>query len=172
MTISHIKTMLPVPEITFENTFGDWRYLFQEYGTPFPDAYVEFVSSYGTGSIGDFLWVLNPFSKNSNLNSNQIKYLQDAYQTLKEDFPEYYPRNREDFIPWAVTDNGDSLIWLITPNNPNEWKVSIQAGDPTQEEATNLTTLEFLEALVNNELNSSILPIDFLDAKKEFTACK
>lgn len=59
----------------------------------FPDDYKEFISTYGTGSIDNFLWILNPFSKNININFfDDMKHFQWAYRELKSEFPENYPR--------------------------------------------------------------------------------
>jgi len=170
MIIARIKELLPVPETTSENYKGDWNALPLEFGGRFPDSYKEFVSTYGTGSIGGFLWVLNPFSQNPSLNLDQAEYFRSAYQSLKANFPQYYPRGKEDFLPWAFTDNGDAIVWLIDGSDPNEWPVCVQASDPSQEEISNLNTQEFLEALLEKKLASSILPSQFLDAEKQFVA--
>lgn len=37
-------------------------------GMILPLDYKKFINKYGTGSINDFIWILNPFSENENLN--------------------------------------------------------------------------------------------------------
>jgi len=170
MTLSRIVELLPVPDVATENERGDCDSLSVEFGVRFPDIFIDFVSTYGTGSIGGFLWILNPFSKNPNLNLDQARYFRNAYQNLRNDFPEYYPRRSDEFLPWAFTDNGDAVVWLIDEGDPNDWCVCVQASDPAQEEMTGLNTQEFLEALLEKRLASSILPVQFLEADKQFVA--
>ncbi|MEO0931109.1 MAG: SMI1/KNR4 family protein, partial [Pseudomonadota bacterium] len=134
MTLSRIIELLPVPPNASEQGGGDWGALPEDFGGRFPEAYVDFVSTYGTGSIGGFLWVLNPFSQNPSLSLDQARYFRDAYQSLRDDFPQYYLRNADDFLPWAFTDNGDAIVWITNEDNPNEWSVCIQSSDPAQEE--------------------------------------
>ncbi len=170
MTLARIVELLPIPTKTSEQGPGNWGALPEEFGGRFPDTYVDFVTTYGTGSIGAFLWVLNPFSKNPSLNLGQARYFRDAYQSLRADFPQYYPRKRNDFLPWAFTDNGDAIVWITDEGDPNEWHVCVQSSDPAQEEMTNLNTQAFLEALLEKRLASSILPMDFLVSEKAFEA--
>lgn len=168
MTLVRIIELLPVPTEASEQGSGSWGTLPEEFGRRLPEAYVDFVSTYGTGSIGAFLWVLNPFSNNPSLNLDQARYFRDAYQSLRDSFPQYYARKIDDFLPWAFTDNGDAIVWVVDDGDPNEWRVCIQSSDPAQEEMTDLNTQAFLEALLEKKLVSSILPSDFLEAEKMF----
>jgi hypothetical protein len=168
MTLAKIVELLPVPTNTSENARVDWSELPEEFGGRFPDTYVDFVSTYGTGSVGAFFWVLNPFSKNPSLNLGQASYFRNAYQSLRDEFPQYYRRHSDDFLPWGFTDNGDAVVWLTDEGDPNEWCVCVQASDPAQEEVTGLNTQAFLEALLEKKLASTILPIEFLQAEKKF----
>lgn len=168
MTIERIKELLAVPEATSGDKDGDWGAVSTGSVDSLPDAYREFVSTYGTGSIGEFLWVLNPFCSNSSLNFSQSQYFRNAYQSLKADFPQYYPRTDTEFLPWAFTDNGDAIVWLTDNGDPNDWHVCVQASDPAREEDTGLNTQKFLEALLEKKLPSSILPSQFLEGEKQF----
>ena len=168
MTIAKIMSLLPVPDDIVEEKNHDWGSVFSELGTKLPKDYIEFLSVYGSGVIGDFLWILNPHSLNRNLNLEKMRYFREAYQVLRQDHPAYYPREFQEFLPWGFTDNGDSIVWINNGMEPNEWLVGIQAADPSQEELTGLTMLDFLEALLENRLVSSILPRQFLDSEKEF----
>jgi len=169
MTISKILELLPVPSDAVEEKDHNWAPIYSKLGTVLPQDYIEFLSIYGSGSIGDFLWVMNPHSQNRSLNLEQMQYFRDAYRVLRSDHPLYYPRKPDDFLPWAFTDNGDVVFWLKEGAKPDQWLVGIQAADPTQEEQTDFTTSEFLEALLEKRLASSILPSQFLEADKEFT---
>lgn len=51
------------------------------------------------GSINDFLWVLNPFAENSNLNLiKRGKEIRQAYSTSKNAFPDDFPGDSCEFI--------------------------------------------------------------------------
>ncbi|MGR2741105.1 SMI1/KNR4 family protein [Billgrantia sp. Q4P2] len=168
MSIERIKKIMPVPDRAVEAGGHDWASLSSELKKDFPKDYKEFVSLYGTGSIGEFLWIINPFSINPNLNLEKVFYFLYAYQSLRQDFPDLYPRKKESFWPWGFTDNGDCLFWLLDGGSPDKWQVGIQASDPSSEEMTNMTTSEFLEALVEKRFSSVIFPAEFLVEDKEF----
>lgn len=168
MTIERIMELLAAPETTSDNGNGDWGAVQDGLGERLPDVYKDFVATYGTGSIGGFLWILNPFCSNPSLNFDQAEYFRHAYQSLKSDFPRYYVRSETEFLPWAFTDNGDAIVWLIGEGDPNEWLVCLLASDPSQDEETGLNTQAFLEVLLENKLSSSILPAQFLKAEKQF----
>ena len=118
-----------MPENTTEVTDHDWAAVCSKLGVPdLPTVYKEFVSTYGTGYIGNFLWVMNPFSANPNINLEKILYFRSAYQTLRQAHPMYYPREFGTFLPWAATDNGDSIVWLLDGNSPDDWQVVLASS--------------------------------------------
>jgi hypothetical protein len=129
-----------------------------------PNDFKELISIYGCGAINDFLWLLDPFSKNQDLNFEKSRYFIDAYAVMKEDFASDYPRPkypaRESFFPWAVTDNGETFVWLID-GEPNSWTVAIHSSDQSEEEIYNYGCVEFLFRLLSNEISSKILPSQF-----------
>lgn len=47
-------------------------------GMVLPDDYKDFLREYGSGRVGQFLWIFNPFSKNENLNLERQVRLQAA----------------------------------------------------------------------------------------------
>ena len=168
MNIDKIKSILPILGVPSENEGIIWEPLHSKIGFSFPKIYIEFIENYGTGSINNFFWIINPFSTNSSLSLDQSFYFLEAYSNLKDDFPEYYTRDVKLFFPWGFTDNGDSIVWSIDDSDPDQWSVIIQSSDPSIEETTDMTTVDFIEAILNNTLESSILPQDFLESKKTF----
>ena len=46
----------------------DWQLVEARMLVELPSDYKEFIATYGTGAVDNFLWVLNPFSHNDNLN--------------------------------------------------------------------------------------------------------
>jgi hypothetical protein len=167
VSIDKIVKLMRPPSEPNEALGHDWTDVENLFGIHFPKHYKQFLSIYGTGSIDDFLWVFNPFSHNKFLNSDAIRAAIDAYEVLHIDFPQYNPRNKGTFIPWAGTDNGDSIVWLVDDGDPDLWQVALQHDT---EELTQLTTSEFLLALLEKKLPSSILPSQFLEANKQFIA--
>lgn len=171
MGIENIEELMPAPISPKETQGHDWEGFSKEMSSDVPALYKDFLSVYGTGVIGGFLWVINPFSSNSNLNIEKIKYFHEAYGVMKELFPEDYPRDVcGDFITWAVTDNGDSFFWLVDDGLPDAWEVGIYSKDQGEEELTGMATLEFFIALLEKRVSSSILCSDFLESDKKFVS--
>lgn len=168
MNLERIMQLMPVPPDAVERKGHDWPRLESRLGLLLPQDYKEILAAYGTGAIGGFLWVLNPFSVNPSLNEGAIGYLRQAYAQMKAAFPADYPRAVSEFLPWAVTDNGDSLVWTISGNDPERWCVAIHNHDQGAEEVSALNASGFLAALLEKEVVSSILPRDFLMADKSF----
>lgn len=171
MSIDKIIQLMPVPDSPVEVADHNWAAVFTKLGVSnLPTDYKEFVSTYGTGSIGEFLWIMNPFSKNQNLNLEMAVYSRKAYEAMKQEFPDDFPRESNSLLTWAVTDNGDDTVWLLGDENPNLWQVGFHGRNVLEGvELTGLTTSEFLEAILEKKLESSIFPSDFLKADKKFT---
>lgn len=165
-----IKVMQPPINPSETGKMENWIDLEKRLGIKLPNDYKEYISTYGTGRIDDFLWVLNPFSKYSNANLiDDIEHFQWAYGELRKEFPEDYPRppfpENDSLITWGETDNGDYLFWIYDKNqDPNEWKIGItDMGDGEYLFDMNMST--FLEKLVKNEIQTDAFPEDFLEKK-------
>lgn len=112
MSIELLKPILAPPAEPLEAQFAvsEWASLEERFGLRLPGNYRDFVKSYGTGSVDDFIWVCNPFSSNVNLRLEaQIQMTTDAFRELKPmfglDFPfELYPSSHG-LLPFAGTDN-------------------------------------------------------------------
>lgn len=175
MIIKKILESMPSPKK--EQDSLDWQEHERKLGIDFPLAYKEFLANYGTGEINEFLWILNPFCDNSNLNIEKALYFQDAYNEMKELFGEDYSRpkfpEKDSFLTWAVSDNGDSFFWVVNNDvSSDEWQVGVHSSDQGEEELTNCNTLSFLEKIAASEFKSNILPAQFLEADKVFKALK
>lgn len=172
MDFDQITTLIDPPIDPIETSGSSWTEIEREIGAILPDDYKKFINLYGTGSVGDFLWIFNPFSRNKNLNLDSFRYFQSSYQNLKVNYPELYGRPpfplHDSFFTWAQTDNGDSLIWIIKSEPPETWRVGIHSADQAEEELTNLTFTGFMVRLLEKQLTSRILPQQFLEARKIF----
>ena len=76
-------------ELTDKYTKEKWDEIELTLGVKLPTDYKKFINRYGVGSINDFIWVLNPFTQNSNLNLiKKGKEIREAYAISKNGFPE------------------------------------------------------------------------------------
>ena len=174
MLESLIKVIQPPKNPNEVGNLQGWIDVEEKLGVKLPNDYKEFISVYGRGRIGDFLWVLNPFSNNTNVNLfDSMEHFQWAYGVSKEKFPEdcprhIFPENHSLFI-WGATDNGDYLFWIYDENkDPNQWKIGVydsRAGE--ESEIFNMNMSSFLEKLAKNEIETDAFPEDFLEMKNK-----
>lgn len=137
-----------------------------------PEDYREFVATYGTGAVDSFLWVLNPFSKNENLNLvSQVDDRLDAQRRFFEEsgkispYPLYPSMNG--LLPWGVTDNGDVLYWQCK-GSPSAWPTIVCDGRSSRWQETQLSFSQFLIAVVTKTLTVEAFPVDFPSDPPEF----
>ena len=165
-----IKIVVP-PKIQATSDVN-WISVEDNLGIKLPESYKQIASIYGEGAFDGFLWVLNPTGNNKNLNFEMSKYMISAYQSLKDEFPDYYPRNIfpdiDSFFPWALTDNGETLVWIIESDDCEKWSIGIHSADQGQEEVYNMNTVEFLYCLFSKKIKSKILPEQFPSNNIEF----
>lgn len=172
MDFSEITKRLPQPSMPKEAEELDWDTVERDLSVELPTSYKQFISTYGTGSIGEFLWVFNPSSANHSLNGQAIRYFQSSYEILQQDFPNDYTRpvfpSEKSFLPWAVSDNGDTLVWIVDSGPSDSWCVGIMGSDQVEEEIFEFGFVEFIVQLLDRKIASSILPEQFLQLDKEF----
>ena len=172
MDFAEITKRLPQPSLPKDTGELDWDAVERDLGVEFPTGYKQFISTYGTGSIGEFLWIFNPSSANRSLNGEAIRYFQSSYEELKQDFPADYTRpvfpSEKSFLPWAVTDNGDTLVWIVDSGPSDSWCVGIMGSDQVEEEISELGFIEFVVHLLDRKIVSAILPEQFLQMDKAF----
>lgn len=165
MTIERLKSILPAPLSTDVLEYSKWATVEAKLGTHLPEEYKEFVTLYGTGSIDDFLWVLNPFSTNENLNLiKQSQIIGKAYIDLRNAFPKEYKHNifpeENGLLVWAVTDNGDDIFW-DTCGCPNSWKIVVYETRSSCYHEYQTTVTKFLHGILSRELYCDAFPGDF-----------
>ncbi|MDE1186003.1 MAG: SMI1/KNR4 family protein [Pantoea sp.] len=165
MTISHLKNILIPPHSQNENGAGETWPLIDGQIT-FPTDYIEFIESYGTGRIADFIAILNPFTKNEDINFFEQKklILEDFNYLINEDSSYYkynlYP-NKGGLLPVGITDNGDYLFWVVfDAEKSDEWGTAIIASRSPDVEYFN----EKITSLLLGVLDKKIKPASFPDA--------
>lgn len=166
MSLEFLTKLLPPPaNPKSHGSDAQWSKFEQELGTSVPSDYREFIGSYGTGAINDFLWILNPFEENENINFIAAsRYLMDAYSTLKEEYPEYYKHSvypkRGGILPWGFTIDSDSVFW-VTNDQANKWKVGVHDKMSYKFVTYDCNMSNFLSKIIDGQISCPIFPGDF-----------
>ncbi|ULL16525.1 SMI1/KNR4 family protein [Paenibacillus sp. H1-7] len=158
--------ILPPPTTPFN--CGDqlqWEYFINRLGTKVPSDYRQFINTYGTGGIDKFLWILNPFVKDENVNFLKRKEeICTAYLQSKLAFPQYFEHevfpSTGGILPWGYTDNGDELYWL-TFGNPDEWTIVVYTSRSSEYFHYPIIMTEFLYQIIMKEIVCDSFPDDF-----------
>ncbi len=151
---------------------GGWQSVERSLGITLPEDYKAFIACYGTGAIDNFLWVLNPFSQNENLNlSSQSGVRLDSQRQFSlesgREMPYALYPDTNGLFPWGVTDNGDVLYWLCK-GSPSLWVIVICDSRASQWREYTLSTCQFFAAIVARELIVDVFPEDFPSESPEF----
>jgi len=151
---------------------GGWQVVERRLGIELPEDYKEFLACYGTGAVDNFLWMLNPFSQNENLNLIvQAGARLDAQRQFSAESgvetPYALHPEANGLFPWGVTDNGDVLYWLCKGFLTTGTIVVCDSRASRWREFP-LSTSEFLAALVTKELVVDVFPDDFPSESPEF----
>ena len=150
---------------------SDWTAIENQIGK-LPTDYKHFLERFGSGTIDNFLWILNPFSRNKY--GNLLTVMEPVLSALKElrdsgeDSP--YPLHPESggLLPFGKTDNGDALFWQ-TVGEPDRWPIVVNAArDPTYEKFESDMT-DFLAGILSRHVRCSIFPDDFPSQRPVFT---
>lgn len=173
MSLSHLKTILVPPHSPSENGDKDvWPPI--DVNISFPDDYVDFIKSYGTGRIADFIALFNPFTKNVDLNFFEQKklILEDFNYLINEDSDYYnytlYP-NKGGLLPVGVTDNGDYFFWVVSNvENSNLWGTAIVASRSPDVEYFDVNITSLLAGILSKKIKPDSLPGNFPYKKVTF----
>jgi hypothetical protein len=135
-------------------------------GTRLPIDYVYFISSYGSGSINNFLCVFNPFSSNRYINLvSQIPAVLSALRELREKFPQDFPYplyfEPDGILPWGGSDDGDNYFWL-TKGSPDKWPV-VTVPRHAEVELFDMPMSIFIARALSGQLQSGAIPKYFAD---------
>lgn len=140
----------------------------------FPDDYKNIINYYGTGGIANFLWFLNPFEQDFNVNfSHKMTEMLDAYNESKNKHPNEFPfltyPNKNGLLPWAYTDNGDELYWKME-DKASDWKIIIYEARSTNYYVYEMSISEFLYKLIINEVQCNIFSNVFVEREMIYIA--
>jgi hypothetical protein len=144
----------------------DWRQVESTLGTALPSDYKEYIDTYGTGKLADFLLPLNPFSKNPHLNLiQQVPRRLGALRELKQQGGDRacpYPLFPESggLLPWGITDNGDVLYWR-TEGRPDHWGTVVNESRGPEFEQFDEPMTDFVAGVLSKRIVCRIFPEDF-----------
>ena len=165
MSVEELKRIMEPPRNPVGiNDDASWIAIERDVGVSLPADYKDLVLQYGVGCIGGFLWVLNPFTKNTNLNlAFQVQVKLDAMKQLRDEFgtkvPSLFPEEMGLF-PWAFTDNGD-VLYLRFQNGTLPPPVVIGDSGGIDWAEFDGTVSDSLAALLTRRFVVSFFPDDF-----------
>jgi hypothetical protein len=145
----------------------DWAAAEQALGTSLPTDYKAFVTRYGSGSIDDFLVILNPTASREAArlvpaSEASLGSIREIRTMLPDEVPfPIYPEPGGLF-PWGATDNGDVGYWVTSPAGTSDaWPIAIGEvrGPGWFRHPGPLTTV--LAGLLDRSIRVPFLPADW-----------
>ena len=101
----------------------------------FPIDYQHYLSHFGTGWLGDFFLIWNPFSTADGKNWLQEKEIAlKAFKGIQNEFLDFFSQwvfypAPGGLLPCGTTVNGDTLFW-VTTGQPDQWTISAGRDEP------------------------------------------
>ncbi|MBX9653679.1 SMI1/KNR4 family protein [bacterium] len=138
---------------------NDWSEIENRYRS-LPVDFRTFVTEYGTGIIGRFIWIFNPASNNEHLNLGcQIDMQLAALREARIPGLTLYPAE-SGILPFGSTDNGDLLAWQVQ-GEPDSWRVVVIDSRAPIFQTFEVGFSQFLVGIFERELICDIFPDDF-----------
>lgn len=167
------KLIIPPDRNSVIGSKNQWGNVTATFGKSLPTDYMLFIDRYGSGEIGNWLTILNPFSQNSNTNLiDSFPNLLASIASLKEEFPEYCPYNLMfepgGLLPWGISIDGDIFCWTTAGVSGN-WKIVIICRHSDHEEYS-LSMSQFLIQAVSGIITSAAIPENWANEKIRFTS--
>lgn len=162
-SVDRLMALVPPPaRPVAASTEGDFATVEHRLGTMLPSDYRRLILAYGDGVWQGFWYLLNPFSRNKNLNLLDQVSLTDpdfgslwAEREIRRASSESYPfpiwPEPGGILPWAVTDNGGRLFWL-TSGPPSRWSTVYYPSRDSEFETYGLPVGEILWGAISGEL--------------------
>ncbi len=168
-----LDVLSPPPQPVDSGKGRFWGEITDRFGKPLPDDYVSFIGLYGSGVIGDWLTVFNPFSKNPNISLiRQFFASLSALSRIKEEFPEAcpYPLLFEPagLLPWGISIDGDLYCWETGGIISGRWKVVV-IGRHSDPEEFDMPMSRFLAQCIAGKIQPKSIPTEWAEQKVTFT---
>ena len=164
MSLESLTEIVPPPKQPYETSIGqNWLEVESALQTTLPQDYKDYIGLYGSGQIGEILWVFNPFSSSPHLNLlDQVGQILGIWQSIRAEFGKRecpYPLYPEPngLLSWGYADTGATVFWQTT-GNPEDWIVVLNESRGPQFERFQQPMTSFLTAILSRNLKSRILP--------------
>jgi len=171
MYLEKLKALMKVPKQIYNaGNSQAWEEYQAKYHCEFPFDYKEFINTYGTGGINNFMWILTPYESNEEINLWQrAEIMSESYSYMKDLSPQkhhysIYP-DEGGLLPWGYTDNGDELYF----NNGSVVVFEARYADYYE---YNMGMIEFLYKLFTKGLTCNAFPDDFIRSPMEYSSVK
>jgi len=173
--LERLLELMPPPRSPVESgTPVSWAATEAALRTSLPRDYKQFIEAYGSGSVDEFVTVLNPNSSTPDLQLDQYgERMLAVTRNLRSGgvveipFP-IYPEPGG-LLPWGVTANGDWGYWLTDPPDaPDAWTivVSVDRGPDWFRHPGPL--VRFLADILDGSTRVPFFPDDFPSAQPTF----
>ena len=172
MVIDQLLEVLRPPNTPSEGGPNlDWSRVANMFGMALPTDYMMFIERYGSGEIGSWLTVFNPFTKNPNISLTEQFFRQlSSLSQLKEEFPESCPfpllYEPGGLLPWGISIDGDIFCWQ-TKGASGRWPV-IALGRHTDPEIFPFPFSQFLANSIAGEITFLAMPVGWKAGSVKF----
>jgi hypothetical protein len=163
MSVKELCEILNYPHFLPDiDTPERWQKIEAALEVSLPTDYKDFIDAFGTVYLGDFIYVLDPFTENQNFNlmgrgDAILEAFRDIGSILEgEKYPYPLYPDKDGLLPWGFTINGDHLFWF-THGEPQEWQIAIDESRGASFENYNESISSFLVKLLKKEIRSEIL---------------
>jgi hypothetical protein len=130
------------------------------------------IDTYGAGSFGDFIWLLEPRHQNGHLDLLRQRRLQLENLRVLRAAGETVPFDIESpaaLVPWSVTDNGDVIYLQPLPGTaPESWPCLVQEARGPRWVTIDGSATGFLSSALSGDTRVPVFPDDFPPAPLRF----
>ena len=169
--LDRLKRIVPIPANPIEDGAVDkWPATESMIGTELPPDYKALINTYGSGLIGNFAYLWNPFTRKSYM--NLIFQLTEFQSLATSDFEAMLPHpiypEPDGLLPFGNTINGDTLYW-VTMQSPAEWTLLILDRSTYCQQVYAGKVVDFLADLLENKINGELISFELVDANAPFS---
>jgi hypothetical protein len=167
MSINDLTAVVPPPDTPAAVPAKlNWKEIEKALGVLLPMDYKDFVARYGSGLLGNFIRVFNPFDEYEYMGLvPSVVRICGIRRELKEsegdaEVPfDVYPKS-PGLLPWGNDENGNGLYWL-TEGATDHWPCIVGAGRDRRWQRFDMTMTTFLATALNGDVKCRIWPSGF-----------
>lgn len=149
----------------------NWNPIERELGVPLPSDYKAFVGGYGSGLLGSFIRVFNPFDTDEYMSlipsAKRICQIRRELKNSEGDAEVPFDIHPETpgLLPWGNDENGNGLYWL-TEGDADNWPCVVGAGRDRRWQQFDMPMTTFLKRALTGEIKCEIWPSGFARPKR------